>query len=185
MKQGDNMTTPLRRLIILAMSVTILFVQEQVLTFIPNVQFTTLLLVLYASLFKFRENVMIIFVHVILDSLYMGAFNPFYMTPMFIGWVLIPLAYHTVLNRTTNEVKLAIFALFMGFVYGWVFIPFVMIQLGMNQFWPYLLADIPFEIIMATANFITVLWLYQPMYRVLSAEIERIETTLHPVKKPH
>ncbi len=179
------MTTPLRRLIILSMSVTILFVQEQVLTFIPNVQFTTLLIVLYASLFKFKENVMIIFVHVILDSLYMGAFNPFYMTPMFIGWVLIPIIYNTLLHRTKNEVTLAIFALVMGFVYGWVFIPFVMIQLGMNQAWPYFLADLPFEIIMATTNFVTVLWLYQPMYRILSVEIEKLESSLVPLKRHH
>ncbi len=175
--------TSLRRTIVLAMSVTILFVQEQLLTFIPNVQFTTLLIVLFASLYTLRENILIIFVHVILDSLYMGAFNPLYMTPMFLGWVMIPLLYNTVLGRTKNEVKLAIFGLFMGFVYGWMFIPFVMFQLGISQFWPYLLADIPFEIIMATSNFFTVLWLYQPLYRVLRRELDNLELAVVPLSR--
>jgi len=182
MKEGDTML-PLRRLIILAMSVTILFVQEQVLTFIPNVQFTTLLIVLYASLFTFRENVIIIFVHVILDSLYMGAFNPLYMTPMFIGWVLIPLFYNTVMGKTKDEKKLAGFAFIMGFVYGWTFIPFAMFQLGIDNFWAYLIADIPFEIIMALTNFMTVLWLYKPMYVILSRELERLEKAMVPLRR--
>ncbi len=170
------------------MCVTILFVQEQLLTFLPNIQFTVLLLVLYASLFTFRENMALIFVHVLLDNLYMGTFNPFYMTPMFIGWTLIPIAYHTFLKETTSEVKLAIFGLGFGFVYGWVYIPFYMLQTGMTDsqaFYAYLIADIPFEIIMAASSFFTILWLYKPLYAILSKEMEKYEHFVIPVRKHH
>ncbi len=173
----------LRRLILLAMSVTIIFVQEQLLMFIPNVQFTTLLIVLFVSVFTFKESIVMIIVYVLLDNIYMGTLNPFYMVPMFIGWTLIPVVYHTLLKQTKNANTLAFFGLFMGFVYGWVYIPFVMIQLGMNHFWPYLLADIPFELIMATSNFLTILWLYEPLYRVVSQQMESIEKTCIPLKK--
>ncbi|GEM_PF-248469 len=164
---------PLRRMIFLAMSVTILFVQEQLLVVLANVQFTMLLIVLFSSVFTLRETLVLIFVYVIVDSLYMGAFNPFYMTPMLLAWSLVPVLHRLVLKRTTDEVKLAIFGCLYGFIYGWIFIPFVMIQTGIDRFWPYLLADLPFEIIMAVSNTVTILWLYAPLYRVLASGLEQ------------
>ncbi len=60
------------------------------------------------------------------------------------------------------------FAFVFGFVYGWVFIPFRMLQLGIDELWPYLLADLPFEIIMATTGLLTVLWIYKPLYNIMN-----------------
>lgn len=159
----------------MAMCVTILFVQEQLLVILPNIQFTTMLLVLFASLFTLKENIVMIIVYVFLDSLYMGALNPLYMTPMLIGWMLIPISYNLLLRKTHNEIILAFFGLLFGFIYGWVFIPFRMLELGISEFWPYLLLDIPFEILMALSNFLTILWLYKPLYRTLSVELEMLD----------
>ncbi len=164
--------TSLKRLIFMAMCITILFVQEQILTIIPNVQFSTLLIVLYVSLFKWRESVSMIVIYVILDNLYMNSFNPIYTPAMLIAWLSIPLVYHTVLGKTKSETKLAIFGLLFGFYYGWVFIPFRMFELGITEFWPYLMLDLPFQIIMAISNFLTILWLYKPLYKTLSHEME-------------
>jgi len=49
-----------------------------------------------------------------------------------------------------------------------MFIPFNMIQTGIPNFIPYLISDIPFELIMATTGFLTVLWMFKPLYKVLS-----------------
>ncbi len=165
---------PLKRLIFMAMCITIVFVQEQILTIIPNVQFTTLLLVLYVSLFKWRESVAMIVIYVILDNLYMNSFNPIYTPAMLLAWLTIPLLYYTVLGQTKSEVKLAVFGLLYGFYYGWVFIPFRMVELGITEFWPYLMLDIPFQIIMAVSNFITILWLYKPLYTTLNFEMDAL-----------
>ena len=165
---------PLKRLIFMAMCITILFVQEQILTIVPNVQFTTLLIILYVSLFRVRESIAIIVIYVFLDNLYMHSFNPLYTPPMLIAWLSIPLVYHLVLRRTKSELKLAIFGLIFGFYYGWMFIPFRMLEFGVHEFWPYLILDIPFEIIMAFSNFITILWLYKPLYNTLSFEMENL-----------
>ncbi len=161
----------------MAMCTTVLFVQEQLLIIVPNVQFTTMLIVLYVSLFKFRESVAIIVIYIILDNMYMSSFHLLYTPPMFIGWLTIPVVYHTVLRQTKSEVKLALFGLFFGFYYGWVFIPFRMIEFGITEFWPYLLLDIPFEIIMAVSNFVTILWLYKPLYKVLVKEMDALQTS--------
>ena len=163
---------PLKRLIFMAMCVSILFVQEQALTLIPNVQFTTLLIVLYASIFNFREVMVMIAIHVVLDNLYMNSFNPIYTPAMLLAWWSIPVFYVTVLRKTKNEMVLAIFGLLYGFYYGWVFIPFRMFEQGITIFWPYLMLDIPFQIIMALSNFVTIYWLYKPLHDVIDVQME-------------
>ena len=133
-----------KRLLRVALAIAIIFTQEQLLMFIPNVQLTVLLIILFVSVFSFKESIMMITAYVFLDSLYMGGFNIFYMVPMMLAWYVIPLSYHTILRQTKNELKLAIFALIFGFIYGWMFIPFNMIQTGIPNFIPYLIADLPF-----------------------------------------
>jgi energy-coupling factor transport system substrate-specific component len=166
----------LKRVIFMSMCVTILFVQEQMLVFIPNVQFTTLLIVLFSSIFKLKETIVIIIVYVLLDNIYMGTLYPLMLAPMLIAWLLIPISYHTILRRTKNEIKLALFGLIFGFVYGWIYIPFRMIEQEIFDFWAYLILDIPFEIIMAISNFVTIMWLFKPLYKTLSTEMIQLES---------
>ena len=160
-----------KRLLMVSLSIAILFTQEQLLMFLPNIQLTVLLIILFVSVYSFKESIIMITAYVLLDSLYMGGFNVFYMVPMMLAWYLIPFSYHTILGKTKSEHKLAIFALVFGFVYGWMFIPFNMIQTGIPNFIPYLVADLPFELIMATTGFLTVLWMYKPLYKVLTEAV--------------
>jgi len=157
-----------KKILRVSLAIAIIFTQEQLLMFIPNVQLTVLLIILFVSVFSFKESIMMITAYVFLDSLYMGGFNLFYMVPMMLAWYLIPLSYHTFLRKTKSEHKLALFALVFGFIYGWMFIPFNMVQTGIPNFLPYLIADFPFELIMATTGFLTVLWIYKPLYKVLT-----------------
>ena len=157
-----------RRLLMIALSVPIIIIQEELLVMIPNVQFTVLLIILFSSIFTMKESLIMVFVYVLIDSMYMGALNPLYMIPMVLAWSLIPLSLHTVLRKTKNEMVLAFFALGFGFLYGWMFIPFKIIEQGITEVWPYFIADLPFEIIMSVTGFVTVILLYQPLYRVLS-----------------
>jgi len=174
---------PLKRLILIAMAVTIIFVQEQLLMFLPNVQLTTLLIILFVTVFKFKESVIMIVVYVLLDNLFLGGLNPFTMGAMLAAWMLIPIAWHTVLGKTRNVQALAIFGFVFGFVYGFVFIPFTMIQTEVFELWPYMLADLPFQGIMATTNFLTVLWLYEPLYKVFEEEMPGLVGKRTPVHK--
>lgn len=157
----------LRRMLLISVSVPIIIVQEYALVSLPNIQFTVLLIILFSTIFTFKESIIMIFVYVLLDSLLMGAFNPLYMIPMFLGWSVIPLVLNTVLKNTRNELTLAFFAFVFGFIYGWMFIPFRMMQYGVTILTPYLIADLPYEIVMAVVGFVTVLLAYKPLYKVL------------------
>jgi len=169
-----------RRLLMIAFAITITFVQEQMLLILPNVQFTVLLVIVFTSVFTFKESMTYIIAYVILDNMYLGGFNLFYMIPMFLAWSLIPISYHTILRRTTNEYYLGFFAFVFGFVYGWSFIPFNMIQTGISNFYVYLTADIMFEIIMAVVGFVSVIWLFRPLRNVLENLVQHQK--LEPAK---
>lgn len=159
------MTT--KKMIIIAIAISITFVQEQLFLMIPNFQLTVLLVLLFSRYFTFKESVIYIFIYVFLDSLYMGSLNYFYMAPMLIGWMMIPLAQKLFLHKTNSEFTLAVFGFVFGFLYSWSFIPFKIIEQGITQLWPYVLMDIPFEVILAVTGFITIYFLYKPLNKVL------------------
>jgi len=156
-----------KRMLMIAVSVPLILVQEQLLMGLPNIQLTVLLVILFSTIFSYKESMIMVFVYVILDSLVTGTMDPLYVIPLLIGWGIIPTVYHFILRKTTNEYYLASFAFVFGFVYGWVFIPFRMIQFGVSIVWPYFVADLPFEIIMAVVGFGTVLLIFKPLYRAL------------------
>ncbi len=164
------MTT--RRLMMIAVAIAVTFVQEQMFLLLPNIQLTVLLMFVFVSVFTYKESLVYIIGYVLLDNLYMGGFNLFYMIPMLFAWSLIPFAYHTVLRRTTNEMTLAFAAFVFGFVYGWSFLPFNMIQTGIDNMWVYLSADIMWEITMAVTGFVTVNYLFQPLRKTLVRTLE-------------
>lgn len=156
-----------RRLVMVAIAISLLIVQEYAMMVIPNVQFTVLLILLFSSVFTFRESILMITGYVLLDMMMLGGLNPMYLLPMMMAWYLIPISYHTFLRRTNNETKLAVFALGFGFVYGWMYVPFRMLEQGIWNPAPYLMADLPFEIVMSVTGFITVLFLFAPLRVVL------------------
>ena len=63
---------------LIAIFSVILFVQEQLFSFIPNVQLTVFLLVLYSKVLGFKKTALIILIHTILDNLINGSLNLMY-----------------------------------------------------------------------------------------------------------
>ena len=69
---------------IIAIFAAILFVQEQLLTFLPNVQLTVFLIVLYSKVFGLSKTLIIILIHTILDNILMSSFSLYYFPFMLI-----------------------------------------------------------------------------------------------------
>ena len=151
---------------LIALLTTIIFVQEQLLTFIPNVQLTVFLLVLYSKKLGFTRTSIICLIHVVLDNLVMGSFNFVYMPFMFLGWIIIPITLNTIFKKVESEMVLALLGALYSFVYSWIYIiPNIMI---LNvDFTAYLIADIIWEILLAVSSFLSILWLYKPSSKVL------------------
>lgn len=150
----------IKDLVILSAATTILFVSEQVLSFIPNVQVTFLLLIVYSKVFKLNKTLLIILIHVLLDNLFMASFNIIFVPFMFLGYSIIPIAINFI--KVEEELKLAFLSILFSVIYCILFIIPNTIFLGLN-FFDYLIADIPYMIILTISSFLTVLWLYKPI----------------------
>ncbi|MBN2300408.1 MAG: hypothetical protein JXC31_04375 [Acholeplasmataceae bacterium] len=168
---------------LIAVLTSILFVQQLALSFLPNVQFTTLLIVLYAKVIGFKKTSLVVLLHVMAVNILspFGPVIPMQIPAMLIGWFLIPLLLCTVFRKLKTAWALAVFGFFFGFIYGWLFIPVSVFILDV-PFITYFSADIVFELIMAVSNFLTILWLYDPLKKLLVEQKSRYDIVSYQIK---
>ena len=131
---------------VIAFFTGILFIQEQLFSFIPNVQLTVFLLVLYSKVFGLKKTCIIILIHTILDNFVIGSLNLIYFPFMLIGWLIIPIVTTTILKKTNNNIVLALAGIIFSLIYCWIFIIPNVIVYKINIL-TYLSADIIFEIV--------------------------------------
>ncbi len=153
---------------LIAILSAILLVQQIALSFLPNVQTTVLLLVLYSKVLGFKRTTLIIIIHVILYNTLspFGAVIPLHFISMFVGYMMIPVLLQTVFKKLESPIHLACTGLLFGFIYGWAFIPISVFVLGI-PFLTYFIMDLPFEMVMAVSNFLSIYWLYEPLKKLL------------------
>ncbi len=156
-------------LAVIAILTVIVFTVEQALSFIPNVQLTVVLLIIYTKVVGFKKTIIIVLLHTVIDNLYNGSINPFIVMPMLIGWSLIPILLSTIFRKFDSPVWMMLFAFIFGFVYGWMFIPFASYQFGINA-WAYFLSDLPFEAVMGVSGAISVGLFYTPIMTFLKEQ---------------
>ena len=151
---------------IIAFFADILFVQEQLLTFLPNVQLTVFLILLYSKVFGLTKTLIIVLLHTILDNLVMGSFSIYYLPFMLIGWMIIPIVTCLFFKKTENTIVLALIGAVCSFVYSWLF-AIGQVLLTDVSLLVYLASDVTFELILAVSSFLSILWLYKPCYKLL------------------
>ena len=140
----------------------ILFVQEQILFFLPNITFTMLLIVLYSKKLGCIKTIFINLVYVLLDNIFGGAFNLLFVVFMFIGWSITPILLNTVFKKVNNNILLAVIGVLCSFLYSWILIIPGCITFN-TDFISYLKMDITWEVVMATSSFLTILFIYKPL----------------------
>lgn len=153
-----------KKLCLCSLYAVILFTQEQVLSFIPNVQFTFLIIIVVGSVLGLKWGSLIVIINVIMDNLFCGSFVPYVVIPMLIGEEITLLFGY--LTRKSNLFIVIIFGVLASLIYCYMFIPFNAIFLKVN-FLSYFLADILFEIILVISTILTLIWLYNPLKKVI------------------
>lgn len=163
-RKSNNKIT-VRELCILAFMSVLLFIQEELFVFIPNFQFTFLLLAIYVSVFGFKKTSLIIFAHVLLDNIYMGSLTPIVMIPMWLGYMIyIGIIW---LLKNKNIWLLTLGGILGAYIYCMLFFVtnIVFLEIDIYHYW---LADIPFEIMLMSTIAFTMIYLYKPLRRKLS-----------------
>ena len=120
-KEKENKMLTTRDITLIAILTAILFVQEQVLSFLPNFQLTVFLLVLFSKKIGFINTIIITTIHVLLDNLVMGSFNFIYVPFMLIGWLIIPVLLNTIFKKVNSNILLAVLGVMVSFVYCWIY----------------------------------------------------------------
>ncbi len=140
----------------------LVFIQESVLSFIPGFQFTFLLFIIFSTTTNFKFTSFIVVIHILLDNLIFG-FNIFVFLPMLLAYIILVITYSNLKNK--NNVFYAVISLFISIIYSLCFIPFNILYLDINVI-TYLMADIPFTLILCCINFLIILWLYNPLSKI-------------------
>lgn len=153
---------------IMVMLAALLFVQEEALTLIPNIQFTFLLIMLYGAVLGPKKASLIVLVHVLLDNLFMSSFIPTVMLPMLIGHEITMLIGYFLKNK--NTIILSIGITIASIIYAFLFFITTIFVYDINPL-TYLIADIPFDIILIACNILCVILIYSPLYKILNENI--------------
>lgn len=146
---------------LVAVLTSILFVQEQLLTFLPNISFTIFLMFLYSKKLGFIKSSIIILIHVFLDNLLHSSFSIMYFPFMLLGYMVIPTVTSIFLKKVNAPLLLSLFGILFSFIYCFsFFIPNALfLEIDMLA---YFISDIPFELLLAASSFLSILWLYKP-----------------------
>src|SRR5690554_2598343 len=94
-----------KEITITAILSVILFIQEQALMLLPNIQLTILLIIVYARAIGIKRTIIIVIIHTMLDSLLWG-FDIRYFLPMLVGWLIIPITLGTLFKKVSNPIML-------------------------------------------------------------------------------
>ncbi|XMB72331.1 hypothetical protein RJI07_00140 [Mycoplasmatota bacterium WC30] len=145
------------------MLLAILVIQEEILSFIPQVQLTVILIIVYARFLSGKELYPLIIGYVILDNIIMGSFNLMYTPAMFFSWLLLAFVAQKVRNKSDYVVFMV--AVIFPFIYGWSFIPATAIlqHFSWSQVIAYLKIDLAAEALMAANSVATYLFFYKPL----------------------
>ena len=151
-----------KEMVMMAAMAAILLLQKEALAWLPNVQLVSFLILLYAKCIGLWRTAVIVTVYVVLDSVLWASLSPVFTPAQWIGWMLGPLILCTLMKKVENSIPLAFANAFFAFLYCWVMIlPTAwLIHVPLKK---YILADIPFEIILAVSAFVPTVLLYEPL----------------------
>ncbi len=147
-----------KKIALTAIYAALLIVQEQILVFIPNFSFTFILLFLFFKNNDYISSIALIITYVLGDYLLSGTFNLVYIFGITIGIILAMFVVKTKINKI---ISMTIFSLIYTFTYL-----LISVVLFNYSFLPYLLADVPFTLILICSNILLLVWVYEPLQKV-------------------
>ncbi len=156
--------TRTKKLVMIAMFIAIIFAQEEVLTAVPNVQLTVLLLMVYGAVVGPLWGTVIVFAHCFLDNVLMGSLIPAVFFPMVIGWEIVMIFGY--ISKKWPLIIKVILSIVGAFIYCWLFVLFNYLMIPTIDIQKYIIADIAFEIVLAASSGISVALLYIPIFNI-------------------
>lgn len=152
----------------------ILVAVQVALSFLPNIELVSLLIIIYTLVFG-RKTLYIIYVFVALEGIIYGI-GLWWINYLYI-WTILYIIVMLLRKQNSPYIWVTISG-FFGLIFGALCaIPNLFIS-GIGAAISYWIAGIPFDIIHAVGNFAVALLLFHPLYRVLDG-INKRTTNMH------
>ena len=149
---------------------------KMALAFIPNVEIVTLLFMVYASVFGFRKTFIVALIFSTTEIFFYGVQT--WLLAYYLIWPLLSLLAVILQKGTHSEWPYAVLGMFFGLGFGLFFAVIESFFYGIPYGIVYWTRGIPFDLIHGASNFVIVLFLYSPMYNLLTRLRDKYEHTL-------
>ena len=161
-----------RQIVILGLMTAILLVAQVGMSFLPNIELVSLLIIVYTLVFR-KKVLYIIYTFVLLEGLIYG-FGTWWFTYLYIWTVLAGVTW--LLRDMESPLGWAIVNAAFGLMFGALTAIVNLFVSGIGGMVSYWVAGIPFDLMHCAGNFATALVLYKPltllMKRIVPKELQ-------------
>ena len=142
-----------------------MFAVKMALSSLPNINLNALILILVTVFFGWKA-LYTVCVYVLLEGLMFG-FGIWWVSYLIVWPLLVVLAM--AVRKTASPLLWAVFAGLFGLAFGpMMYVIFFTVTGGWEGFLPMWIAGIPYDLVHAVSNFLTVLILFRPLEKVFS-----------------
>lgn len=142
-----------------------MFAVKMALSSLPNINLNALILILVTVFFGWKA-LYTVCVYVLLEGLMFG-FGVWWVSYLIVWPLLVVLAM--AVRKTASPLLWAILAGLFGLAFGpMMYVIFFTVTGGWEGFLPMWIAGIPYDLVHAVSNFLTVLILFRPLEKVFS-----------------
>ncbi len=162
-RSGKSVTV--RDLCFLSLAAALMFAVKMALSSLPNINLNALILILVTVFFGWKA-LYTVCVYVLLEGLMFG-FGVWWVSYLIVWPLLVVLAM--AVRKTASPLLWAVFAGLFGLAFGpMMYVIFFTVTGGWEGFLPMWIAGIPYDLVHAVSNFLTVLILFRPLEKVFS-----------------
>lgn len=148
----------------IGMMSAVIIAAKQALSFLPNIELATLLIILYTIVFG-NKTIYTICIFVISQGLLYG-FNIWFVPYMYIWFILYLIAL--MFKKHRSPLLWAIVSGAFGLSFGALCAIVTIVVSGFNAGFAFWIAGIPFDLVHGVANFAITLVLFTPLYYILN-----------------
>lgn len=161
-----------RQIVILGLMTAILLVAQVGLSFLPNIELVSILVIVYTLVFR-KKVLYIIYTFALLEGLIYG-FGTWWITYLYVWTVLAGITW--LLRDMDSPLGWAIVNAAFGLMFGALTAIVNLFISGIGGMVSYWVAGIPFDLVHCAGNFATALVLYKPltllMKRIVPKELQ-------------
>lgn len=139
---------------------------KMALSFIPNVEIVTLLLMVYACVFGFRKAFLVTLIFSTTEIFFYGFQT--WLIGYYLIWPLLTYVASSVYKKSQSEWPFALLALLFGLFFGLFFALVESAFYGLSYGFVYWIRGIPFDLVHGASNFVIGLFLFKPMVSLLT-----------------